>query len=139
MKDAYEGENRIDLELQVGSDVERLRIDPGMFHCVVKIMEMTLNGTAVPLEKRKILAANGRILRSGEKGMEYCPSIVFATDDPNISIWLAGLGRTPEGRGRTPENLKLGEKDTLRVRMDIVRLSPAMAKDLAEGKEKRRF
>ena len=71
--------------------------------------------------------------------MEYCPSIVFATDDPNISIWLAGLGRTPEGRGRTPENLKLGEKDTLRVRMDIVRLSPAMAKDLAEGKEKRRF
>lgn len=139
VKDAYEGENRIDLELQVGSDVERLRIDPGMFHCVVKIMEMTLNGTAVPLEKRKILAANGRILRSGEKGMEYCPSIVFATDDPNISIWLAGLGRTPEGRGRTPENLKLGEKDTLRVRMDIVRLSPAMAKDLAEGKEKRRF
>lgn len=120
VKDAYEGESKISLDLQVGSDVERLRIDPGMFHCAVKIMEMTFNGKSVPLEKRKVLSANGRILRSPEKGAEYCPSIVFATNDPGISIALGGLERQ--------------EKNTLRARMDIVRLSPAMARDLADGK-----
>lgn len=123
-KEAYEGENRIDLELQVKGEVENLRIDPGMCPCTVKILEMSFNGMSVPLERRRVLSANGRILRSPEKEASCCPSIVFATEDPNISIRLSGLDRR--------------EENTLRVRMEVVRMPPAMARDLAEGKGQRR-
>lgn len=125
LKEAYEGENRIDLELKVGGEVKRLRIDPGLFPCGVKIMELSFNGMAVPLEKRKMFSANGRVMVSGEKGAEYCPSFVFATEDPNITIELGGLERR--------------EENVLRARMEIVRMPMAMARDLAEGKERKRF
>lgn len=124
LKDAYEGDNRIDLELKVKGEVENLRIDPGMCPCAVKILEMRFNGISVPLEKRKVLSANGRITHSAEKGAAYCPSIVFATEDPGISIRLAGLERR--------------EENTLRVRMEVVRMPLAMARDLTEGKGRKR-
>ncbi len=120
VRDAYQGDWLIELELQVSGEVEMLRIDPGMYPCMVKIAEMTFNGEAVPLHKRKLLYANGRIVKpprgKGEKDKRDCPSIVFPTEDPNINIGL--------------KELKRREENLLRARIEIVRMPLAMARDL---------
>ncbi len=126
VQEAYQGENLIHLKLQVGGDVKALRIDPSLCSCVVKINEMTFNGEAVPLEKRKVLSANGRIVRRSKKEEAgYFPSIVFDTEDPNIRIGLEGMERRME--------------NTLCTRMEIVRLSMEAARDLADEKGMRLF
>ncbi len=117
VRNAYQGENLIEMELSVAEGVKRLRIDPAFAACSVKIQEMTWNGERVPLEKRKVLTANGRILWSGGRGEAYCPSIVFPTEDPNLCISLDKLEAQTENR--------------LHVRMEIVRLPLAMAQDMA--------
>ncbi len=115
VREAYQGDWMIEMELKVGGDVEMLRIDPGMYPCLVKIREMTFNGTGVPLRKRRLLYANGSIVKSREE--RDCPSIVFPTEDPNINIALKRLDR--------------GQENTLKVRLEIVRLPLAMARDMA--------
>lgn len=49
VKEAYQGEKLIELDLSVSGDVRLLRIDPIMDSCMVKILEMTFNGETVPL------------------------------------------------------------------------------------------
>ena len=117
VKDAYQGENLIELELQVSGDVRMLRIDPAMDSCMIKILEMTFNGERVPMGEKKMLIPNGRIAKSGEKGEGYQPSIVFPTTDPNLNIDIARLDRKGENQ--------------LYVRMEIVRIPLAMAQDMA--------
>lgn len=127
VQDAYQGENLIELELTVGSQVKMLRIDPAMDSCMVKILEMTFNGETVPLEKRKMLITNGRIAKpmDREEGI-YRPSIVFPTTDPNINIRVGELAEKQETSG---ENL-------LRVRLEIVRIPLQMAMDMAGAVKK---
>lgn len=116
VKDAYQGENLIAFEIPVSGDVSILRIDPAMDSCMVKIQEMTFNEMPVPLAKKKMLLTNGKLTK-GER-----PSIVFPTTDPNINIDLRKLERK--------------EVNTLHVRMEIVRLSLAMAEDMAGAVKK---
>lgn len=119
VREAYQGDWLIDLELKVGGDVRMLRIDPGMYPCIVKVREMTFNGASVPLHKRKLLYANGSILKPSAREERDFPSIVFPTQDPNINI---AVGR-----------LEPGEENVLRARLEIVRLPLSMAKDVASG------
>ena len=116
VRDAYQGDWLIELELKVSGEVEMLRIDPGMYPCMVKIAEMTFNGETVCLHRRKMLYANGRIVKPDEKEHRDHPSIIFPTEDPNINISLKGLKREAE--------------NTLRTRIEIVRLPLSMAQDL---------
>ncbi len=119
VREAYQGDSVIELKLEVSGDVKMLRIDPAMTSCVVKIAEMNFNGVPVPLDKRKMLYANGRIMKpadEAENSEQYCPSIVFATDDPNINI---GLGE-----------LECQAKNVLTARMEVVRLPMNIAKDM---------
>ena len=116
--EAYQGEQLIELELEVDGNVHILRIDPAFDCCMVKILEMNFNGEPVPLEKRKLLLANGRIMKPAEQeGGVYRPSIVFPTTDPNINVDLTQLNRKAE--------------NTLYTRMEIVRLPQSMAQDMA--------
>lgn len=124
VRDAYQGDWIIELELKVSGDVKMLRIDPGMYACSVKIREMTFNGATVPLHKRKLLYANGSIVRPTDKAQRDCPGIVFATEDPNININV--------------ERLERKEENILRVRLEIVRLPLQIAQDMEAGC-KRRF
>ena len=117
MKDAYQGDNLIELELKVSGDVKLLRVDPAFAPCAVKILEMNMNGEGIPLRRRKVLSANGRISFPAKKGGEGGPSIVFPTADPNICIALGRLSPRAE--------------NILHVRMEIVRLPLSMAGDLA--------
>lgn len=112
--EAYQGENRIELELPVSGEVQVLRIDPAFDSCVVRIEEMTFNGEPVPFEKKKVLQVNGRIARPA--------TLIFSTTDPNINIDLRRLPRQPE--------------NSLHVCMEIVRLSPAMAQEMADAVKK---
>lgn len=124
VRDAYQGDWLIVLELKVKGDVKMLRIDPGMYSCAVKIREMTFNGATVPLHKRKMLYANGSIVKPRDKGERDCPGIVFSTEDPNININV--------------ERLERKEENILRARLEIVRLPAQIAKDVEAGC-KRRF
>ena len=63
-----------------------------------------------------MLYANGRIVKPDEKEHRDHPSIIFPTEDPNINISLKGLKREAE--------------NTLRTRIEIVRLPLSMAQDL---------
>ena len=125
VREAYQGDWLIELELKVGGDVKMLRIDPGMYPCAVKIREMTFNGATVPLHRRKLLYANGSIVPPADReGEKDCPSIVFATEDPNINVNL--------------ERLERKEENVLRARLEIVRLPLQIARDM-ENRSRRRF
>ncbi|MCM1188900.1 MAG: class I SAM-dependent methyltransferase [bacterium] len=112
--EAYQGENRIELKLSVSGEVQTLRIDPSFDSCAVRIEEMTFNGEAVPFDKKKILQVNGRIARPA--------TLIFPTVDPNICISLRELNRQAE--------------NVLYARMEIVRLAPAMAREMADAVKK---
>ncbi len=112
VQDACRGENLIELELKVSGDVRMLRIDPAMEACMVRLLELTLNGEAVPLDKKKKnVLVNGRVAKPG--------TYIFPTEDPNINIDMTRLNRSAE--------------NTLHIRMEIVRLSQEMARDMAEA------
>ena len=111
VKDAYQGENLIEIELKVSGDVRQLRIDPAFDSCVVRIQEMTFNGEAVPFERRKVLLVNGRIAKPA--------TLIFPTVDPNINVILSELDRQPE--------------NTLYARMEIVRVPVSMTTEMANA------
>ncbi len=123
VREAYQGEQLIEMELSVDGNVHILRIDPAFDSCMVKILEMTFNGERVPLEKRKVLLVNGRICKPDkQEGDLYQPSIVFPTTDPNINIDLQLLPRKAE--------------NILYTRMEVVRIPLAMAQDMAGAVKK---
>ena len=84
---------------------------------------MLLNGERVPLEKKKVLLVNGRIVKPADKDADvYQPSLVFPTTDPNININMEELNRLPENK--------------LYARMEIVRIPMEIAKDMAANVKK---
>ena len=123
VKDAYQGENQIEMELCVDGNVRMLRIDPAMDCCMVKILEMTWNGEVVPLDKKKVMITNGKVAKDSNKEGELAqPSIVFATTDPNINIVVTELNRQAA--------------NVLYTRMEIVRIPQQMAQDMAGAVKK---
>ena len=116
--EAYLSETLVEFDYEVGSNVRMLRIDPAFDACVCKISEMTFNKQPVPLDKRGVMITNGKVL----KGEKECPSIVFATQDPNINIDVLKLN--PEA-----ENL-------IHVKMEVIRLPLAIAEDMAHSVKK---
>lgn len=121
--DAYQGEQLVEFSCEVSGNVRMLRIDPAMDSCMCRILEMTFNGEAVPLQKKKVLITNGRVAKGQdeENGM-YCPSIVFPTADPNINIGISELERKASNE--------------LYVKMEVVRLPLKMAQDMAAAVKK---
>lgn len=118
VREAYQGDNHIELTLSVSGNVKMLRIDPAMDSCMVKILEMTLNGERVPLEKKKVLLINGRLVKPADKeNGVYQPSMVFPTTDPNININL--------------EELSPQAENILYTRMEIVRVPLKIAQDMS--------
>ena len=123
VREAYQGDQLIELKLSFRDNVKLLRIDPAMCPCMVKILRMTLNGQRVPLEKRKVLLVNGRVVKPGDREADvYQPSLVFPTEDPNININLEGL--------------ELRETNELCASMEIVRIPLRIASDVCAGVKK---
>ncbi len=123
VRDAYTDGQTVELELAVDGNVHMLRIDPAFDCCMVKILELSFNGQRIPLDKRKLLQVNGRIIRPAERGEgNYLPSMVFPTRDPNIYLDLTMLQRRAE--------------NVLCARMEVIRLPLAMAQDMAGAVKK---
>ena len=113
--EAYQGEQLVEFTYEVSGDVKILRIDPAMDCCMCKILEMTFNGEAVPLQKKKMLITNGRVAKGTD-------SIVFPTTDPNINVNISELDRKAS--------------NSLYVKMEVVRLPLEMAQDMAAAVKK---
>lgn len=123
VKEAYQGENEIELTITVSGDVKMLRIDPAMDSCMVTIKALTFNGENVPLDRKKMMMTNGRVAHPAEKDSSaYQPSIVFPTTDPNINIAVSELDRKAENE--------------MYVRMEIVRIPLSMAQNMAGAVKK---
>ncbi len=118
VENARREDGKVRAELTVDGDVRRLRIDPAFCSCAVRILEISFNGESVPLKKRGILRCNGKAAKP-EKGADgTCSlSVLFATEDPGISLELAGFERKPENK--------------LYFSMEIVCLPSGMARSLA--------
>lgn len=124
VKDAYKGPGQLSFEVRVESGITGVRIDPAMEPCLVKIREIVWNQEMVQLESRKKMTANGRIFKDSEGKTGY-PCIVFPTEDPNLNIRLEGMKRQAE--------------NVLSVRLEVVSLPFAVAKDLVGAGKKRIF
>ena len=123
IEDAFVSEQLAEFTIGVNGNIKNLRIDPYMDACVVKIVEMAFNGLEVPLSNRKIWETNGKVMKGTDADTgRYQPSIVFATQDPNISIDVTALN--PAG------------ENVLTVRMEVVRLPMAMAQDMSGAVKK---
>jgi len=118
--DAYIGSSKIEFEIEVSGDVKMIRIDPAMDYCMVKIQKMDFNEMPVPVENRKIMITNGKVANASDK--ESGPSVVFATNDPNINIKLESLERKASNK--------------LVVEMEIVRIPQGIAEDMAGAVKK---
>ena len=91
-----------------------------MCSCMCKVRELTLNGQPVPLQEKKVFFTNGKIVKSAD-GAEY-PSIVFPTEDPNMTVRVDALNRQAD--------------NSLSVKMEIVPTPLAMAQDMAGAVKK---
>lgn len=116
LPDAYLDEEQVEFTLEVSGNVRQLRIDPALCPCVCKVQEMTFNGGAVPLQDKKVFVTNGKLMKSSE-GDKNSPSVVFPTEDPNMNLQVGELAPKAE--------------NILYVRMEVVRLPLAVAKDMA--------
>lgn len=120
VRDAYQSEKDIVLELKVPSAVTMLRIDPSMCSCMVQIKKMTFNGQEIPFHKRKEFIINGTILKP-EKD-EKSISMVFSTEDPNINISL--------------NSFKKQESNLLHAELEMIRIPAHIAKSMEVGAQK---
>lgn len=108
MPDIYVKENYLEAEIPVDGNVRSLRIDPADRSCIVKIHQITLNGTEIQFQ-RKLIETNGKMIKNG--------SYVFSTQDPNLVISL-------------PEHLMRGE-NILIAKMEVSPVSAELAEDMA--------
>ncbi len=121
VRDAYLSDKDAVIDVQVGSAVKMLRIDPSMCSCIVKMKKLTLNGIDIPWRGRKQLIVNGTLLKPGkEKQDSLC--MVFSTADPNININL--------------EKCTLQESNVLHAEFEMLRVPEAIARDMENGAKK---
>lgn len=113
LPDIYIDEYTIEAEVPFDGNVTALRIDPADRPCTVKLLELSVNHTVVPVT-RKNVQTNGKTMKSN--------TCVFTTADPNITIQLANIPRSGE--------------NVLFVKMEVVPLPEDIAKDMAEGVKK---
>lgn len=113
MYEIYKDENCITAEIPMDGNVEALRIDPAESACMVKITELVLNKTEIPL-KKKYIETNGRVVKAG--------CYVFDTPDPNIIIHVSQLPRV--------------NKNTVSIQMELSLVPADMAQDVMEAVKK---
>ena len=119
-ENVYAEEKQAEFTVNFDGNVHYLRLDPAMCACVCKIRELTMNGQPVPVQNKKIVTTNGKILKSAD-GAEH-PSVVFPTEDPNLTIRVDALDRKAE--------------NILTVKMEIVQIPLAVASDMAGAVKK---
>ncbi len=117
VNDAYVENGLIECDIAVSGNVHDLRIDPASFPCAVKFAELTFNGERIPIEKRRMLTVNGKLLPADKAAAGDLPGAVFATEDPNINLHIEDLNRRAE--------------NVLHVRLQIDRLSMPVAQAMA--------
>lgn len=119
-ENVYVAEKEAEFTVKFDGNVHYLRLDPAMCSCVCKIKELIMNDQPVPVQDKKLFTSNGKILKS-EDGAEH-PSMVFYTEDPNMTIRVDALDRRAE--------------NVLQVKMEIVPIPVNIAKDMAGNVKK---
>lgn len=112
--DEYDSEGRVELSIEVPSEVVKLRIDPLEDYCISYIDEMIFNGEPLDIRDNKRVYLNGRKLK---KNAGNGITAVFYNDDPNLVIELKDKVRSTGNR------------------LDIVMQSCPMKKSIIEDME----
>ncbi len=121
VREAYQSDKDIVFDIQVGSNVKMLRIDPSMCSCVVKVKKLTFNGADVDCKGRKQFILNGTLLKPSKEDLSSV-CMVFSTDDPNININLERYGKQ--------------EENILHAELEMIRIPSYVAKDIENGAKK---
>ncbi|MCD7750714.1 MAG: class I SAM-dependent methyltransferase [Lachnospiraceae bacterium] len=115
VQDAFVSTQEAFLHLSVDGSVKKLRIDPTMEPCTVRILALSLNGQELPLQDKRIVSTNGKNLKKDAV-------TVFASEDPNICVNLEGLARK--------------ETNELLMKLEVARLPMRVAESLKESVKK---
>lgn len=110
-ENAYIGENKAVVDIDLSADEKIIRLDPLMDSCIVILKECTYNGIAFPVADKKLLMVNGRRIDDN--------SFVFPTNDPNMEFNLERLPKQAMNR--------------LHVEMDIIRISEEAARKVSSN------
>ncbi|MBD5548968.1 MAG: class I SAM-dependent methyltransferase [Lachnospiraceae bacterium] len=113
MPDIYVNEHEIEAEIFLDGNVRGLRIDPADCSCMLKIKELRLNESTVPLQK-KYIQTNGKVVKAG--------CYIFDTQDPNLCIRVS--------------ELPMNGENLLYVKMEITPVPVDMAKDMMDAVKK---
>ncbi len=109
--DLFENEYTVTAEIPFDGNVRNLRIDPADRSCMVKIMQLCINGVTVPLQK-KYMETNGKAVKTG--------CYVFDTQDPNITVKVSALSGA----------LPVAGENVLSLKMEITPVPADMALDV---------
>ena len=113
IEDVYTDEFHLEAEIPLEGNMKGIRIDPTNRSCVLRIMELALDGDEIPLQ-RKYIEINGRKLKTG--------AFIFETQDPNIHVKLSELPVTSES--------------VLKVRLEISSMPVGLAEDIVDSAKK---
>lgn len=83
LNNVYGMNNSARFSIEVTEADKVLRFDPVMRPCIVKLTDLTLNGTDIPVNKKNVLS-NGKFVKPD--------TFIFNTSDPNIVLNLKNLG-----------------------------------------------
>ena len=83
IRDGYNIRGEAELDLEIPSNVLRLRIDPMMDWCMTELRAVTLNGGALTLTDNKRIYLNGKKLTADDGVL-----MLFYYDDPCIVVEL---------------------------------------------------
>jgi len=91
LEQGYEEDGHIELELEFPGNVRRMRIDPAMDCGICNIMELRFNGERVSFDTPRVLMVNGKQIKSRAEDGSARLTVIYPTDDPNISIDISRL------------------------------------------------
>lgn len=95
MRDVYADQNRVNVRIPFTKEVQALRLDPAMAPCLLYGVKICINGRVVyertPGVKEAYEAPDCAVSANGISAPGG--AVVFATNDPNLTISLSGMER----------------------------------------------
>lgn len=86
LDELYDTDGTIEFVFSIPSETKKLRIDPCMTSCILKIQELSLNGEVLPITSPRFVTANGKLITDKESDTV---TILFGTDDPGFEMNVA--------------------------------------------------
>ncbi len=113
VKEPYDADGNIEFVIDIESNIKKIRLDPCMATCIVRLNDISFNNEIVKFAHSKRITSNGKLVIDEKANLA---TVTFATEDPNIAIDISDIVRST------------GNKMT--VKMQMIRIPETIAKAL---------